>query len=307
MALSIVKFIKSLLPHVEKDQILEDLRITETELNNIVIPAYNNAAAFFSKDGFNSKEAKKIDQVIRRIVKDNSYGRQPTFLHDFSIKLQKLQTNIPILITLINNEINRDVITEGISSRKAVLIRIAEKFSYISRYSLDILNLIYMYEALESKIDVSDEVTMSPAEVATAKASIENVSKLLQGYGVDTKTFEKTITISPDVILSKMDNSSVEAVYSDSEIDPLTSQLVVGFTGNPIYHVRLLIAEWQTKRYKANQEKKKVLELRLLHLQLLKEKETNPKLEQEIAYTQNRVAKIDRYLKEVEADLDIEV
>jgi len=303
--LSITKYLKTLLPHIEKDQILEDLRITETELQNIVLPAYADAAGFFSKDKFKSKENLSIDSQIRSILKSTSMGRLPTFINEFSARLVMIEANIGILIKIVDQEIGRDVVTDGVSSKKVVLMRITEKMSYISRYSLDLLNLVYMNEASELGVDVG-EIKMSPAEIAKAKGAIGNLARLLQSYGIDAKQFEKELLNAPDLILSKGDNQDLESMYSDTELDPMSSPLLQGFTGNPIYHIRMVVAEWQSKRYKVSQDKKKVLELRLLHLNLLKDKQgTNPRLEQEIAYNQSRVAKLDRYLVEVEQDLGI--
>lgn len=305
--LGIVKYMKSLVPHIERDQILEDLRLTETELENIVLPAYADAATFFSQDKFKSKENGDINEQVTMGLKSTRMGRQTTFLGEFNVRLNQIFKNIAVLNKHIGSEIGRDVVTDGVSSRKVALIRIAEKFSYISRYSLDLLNLVYINESSAVGTDVR-ELSMSPAEMGKARASIPNLIRLLAAYGIDPKDFEKNLGKMPDVVLGRDKNQEVEGVYGDNELDPMTPQLTTGFAGNPIYHVRMLVAEWQTKRYKANQEKKKVLELRLLHLQLQRDSgENNPKLVKEISYTQDRVAKIDRYLKEVEADLDVEV
>lgn len=306
MSLGIVNYLKTLVPHIEKDQILEDLRLTEVELENIVVPAYRDATSLFATDRFLSKENEVIQEQVTANLKSTRMGRQTTFLGEFQIRLEAVQKNIPILQKLINHEIGRDVITEGVSAKKVVLIRIAEKISYISRYSLDLLNLVYVNEASMAKTDAR-QLSMSPAEMAKAKACVVNLAKLLQSYGVDPKDFEKTLSKTPDILLSKNEDQVVTGSFHDSDFDSMTPAFTTGFVGNPIYHLRMAVAEWQSKRYKASQEKKKTLELRLLHLQIQKEKgEENPKLVKEIAYNQERVAKLDRYLKEVEADLEIE-
>jgi hypothetical protein len=67
----------------------------------------------------------------------------------------------------------------------------------------------------------------------------------------------------------------------------------------------MVVAEWQSNRYKANKDKKKTLELRLLHLKLQNEGKDDPKIEKEINYIQGRVDKIERYLKDVEESLEV--
>lgn len=305
MELDLVKYIKTLLPHIDKSQVLEDLRITERELQSVVLPSYSDAASHFSKDKFKSKENNKIDSRILSLVKSSGYGRPTTFIGEFYTRLQNVEKNIDSLIKAIDSEISRDVITDGISSRKAVLIRVAEQFSFISRASMDLLNLIYMNEALEAKVDVG-AISMSKPEIAKTEQAVDALARLLNGYGIDTREFEKNLDRTPDIILSRAGNKEIEAMYSDKDMDSMTHPGLVGFVMNPIYHIRMQIASWQVDRYKAAQEKKKTLELRLLHLQILREQNgTNPRLEQEISYTQGRVSRLAKRLQEDEADLEI--
>ncbi len=304
MTLGIVKYLSTLVPHIEKSDILEDLRVTESELQTIVIPSYNTAAGFFGTQKFKSSDNKKIDEEIRDNFKPST-GRGSTFLADFATAFPKVERNLATLIKAINHEIGTDVVTDGVSSKRVVLIRIAEKFSFLSRYSLDLINLVYVNETVELGGDTSD-MGLSPAEIIKVKKNIGNIARLMKAYSIDHDDFQKAINKTPDVILSRLENDGIEGTYSDSQMDPVTPEVLVGFTGNPIYHIRMLVAEWQTKRYKSNQEKKKVLELRLLYLTLNKEKNgSNPKLEKEIAYHQSRIARLDRELLEVQEDLEL--
>jgi hypothetical protein len=64
----------------------------------------------------------------------------------------------------------------------------------------------------------------------------------------------------------------------------------------------MAIANYQIERYNSNKEKKKVLELRLLHLRLLNDGKNDPKIEKEINYIQRRVDSLDRKIKDSEAE-----
>lgn len=305
MSNAVIEHLKTMIPHIEKDQILEDLRFTESALKDAVVPSYRNAASFFSSEKFKSRENEKIDHQIRAIIKTTGFGRPATFLSDFAERLGTIQDNIEILVKMINHEIGRDVVTEGVSSRKVVLMRIAEKLSFVSRFAMDLLNLVYINEASELGTDARS-ISMSPAEMARAKACIEPLAYLIQSYSIEPKKFEKLLHESPDLMLTRNDNQDVEAMYTEEQLDPITSPLAQGFTWNPIYHIRMHIAEWQVKRYKSTQEKKKVLELRLAHLQMLRESQgSNPALERQIEHYQSVVSGLDHKLRAVEDELEI--
>jgi ribosomal protein S4 len=67
--------------------------------------------------------------------------------------------------------------------------------------------------------------------------------------------------------------------------------------------VRLVIADWQNARYASNADKKKMLELRLLHLRMLADKKESPQLENEIKYLEKRIDNITHNMREVEESL----
>ena len=61
---------------------------------------------------------------------------------------------------------------------------------------------------------------------------------------------------------------------------------------NPIYHIRIRIAEWQAAKYQEAKEERSMVELRLLSLKELKSGKDNARLEQQIEYNQERLSKL---------------
>ena len=78
---------------------------------------------------------------------------------------------------------------------------------------------------------------------------------------------------------------------------------ILGFTtvsSNPIYHLRLLVAEAQANRYKEASELKQVLELRILNLAKANQNSPDAHLQKEILYTQSRVDAATAKMREYE-------
>ena len=91
---------------------------------------------------------------------------------------------------------------------------------------------------------------------------------------------------------------------SSGKID-LFDNLPTGFIGSPIYTVGLVFAQWEADRHKELKDKKKLLELRLLHLRLLQEQgKGDANQEKEITYLQRRVTDIDYKVSKIESSLD---
>lgn len=303
--MKIISFIKALLPRLSKEQILEDLRVTNAELEQIVNPNYFQAQTFFKSSKFASKTNKDLSDGFYRNFDLQGSSKQGSFIGEIARRTPFLQENLTYITEMIENLMERDVLNEGLSAKKAILIRAAEHMSFITRYSVDLLNYVYINETIATGADL-EQNDLSAGQITHITKNLAMFSMLLSDYGIPNKDFSKLIGKIPEVNVNSKTANTLLGAYKERDIDPFSSGYVAGFTGNPIYHIRLVVAEWQSNRYKANKDKKKILELRLLHLKLSQDKKHDPKIENEINYIQNRVDKIEHYLRDVESTLDQE-
>jgi len=301
--MKLVNFVRALLPRLEKDKVLEDLRITVSELDTIVAPNYKLASDYFRTNKLKSDEAKYLSDTFYKNLDNGGISKQPNFLAEVSVRVANLEENAKYISAQIEEIMERDIINEGLTAKKALLVRASEAISFASRYAIDLLNYVYIAEAVNVNAELEESMKLSPADMKKVEARIIAFARIVSDYGIPNNKFSKVITEVPDVIVNSKTSASISSLYKERDLDPLASSYVAGFTGNPIYHIRLSIAEWQASRYKANKDKKKMLELRLLHLKLISEKKNNPKIEAEIEYIQSRIEKIERYLRDVEESL----
>jgi hypothetical protein len=116
---------------------------------------------------------------------------------------------------------------------------------------------------------------------------------------------EKIIDTIPDIVINISNADAVSSTIDAGKLSPFSSHgLIQGNSqtifNNPIYHIGLMVAEWQANRYKLSKETKKVLELRLLNLQMIQQKNPDAKLEKEIEYIQSRIQGLDFKIKKME-------
>jgi len=303
--MKILNFIKALVPRIEKNTLCEDLRVTISELENVVIPNYQSATEYLKSSKIKSDFNKGLSDVFYRNFDAQHGGKQSSFIADVNRRLPYIKENTEYILKQIEEIMERDIINEGLTARKAILVRAVECLSFVSRFSIDLLNVVYVKEALEVNAELQESLEMSPAVVKHVDSHIAKFATIISDYGIPNKDLSKIIMEIPEVIVNSKTANSIQGIYKEKDIDPFTASYISGFTYNPIYHIRLTIAEWQANRYKANKDKKKMLELRLLHLKLLNDKKADPKIEQELNYIQNRIDKIEHYLRDVEQDLGV--
>ena len=291
----ILDFVRSILPRLRKDQILEDLRITAGELEKSVVPAFDDAAKYFKSEKIKDKEATDAAAVFYRNYKGSRINKHVVL--ELQEKMDNVVKNLAFVADQNDDLLERDVLKDGLTAKKAILVRSAEQLSFIARFSMDFLNYIYMCETKASDGAVHDLV---PAQLTALKNNIPNFAAIFGLFAQEPTKFQAAFDSMPDVIVNDKTYASLAAVYADDKLDPLQVLLVQGFQGNPIYHLRLIVAEWQADRYKLMKDKKRMLELRLLNLKMLNEKNPDPKVEQEITYIQNRVETMEYKMKKME-------
>ena len=296
--MKIVNFVKKLLPSLDKKDILEDMRITIAELDNIVIPEYSKAVTYLQVNTLKQEQIKDMSIAFYESLDAGGIARQSNIVAEVSVRLSNIRDNTIYIRDNIEKILSEDVISASLDAKKAIYIRAASDMSFISRYAPDLLNLILAVET-----DTVDSIP--PSTIKYVERNLKQFVYLLSDYGITPKVFNKTITAVPDIVIGGDAGDKAAAVYSNSELDPLETSYINNFYGNPIYYIRTAIATWQSNRYKSSKDKKKVLELRLLYLKSLNENKNDAKLEREIEFTQSRVDKIDRKLRAVEEDLGV--
>ncbi len=298
--MSIFNFIKGMLPRLQKADIEEDIRITLKELSQVAIPQYFAATTAFKVNKIQSSEVQLFEKAFYKFVDLKSKG--PNFISDIHAALQRAQVNLTYVQKLATEVLEADLINEGLTAKKAHIVRACASLSFISNFSIEFLNHILTLES-NAVSPEGEAKEIAPAELKYIDKRYETFFKNLNEYTMDSDKFQSLMGEVPDVVITSKNAASIAQVFKPTQLDPFGGMGLSGFTGNPIYHIRLLVTEWQGKRYNANKDKKKLLELRLLHLKSLHDNSPNPRLEQEINYIENRVSKLDRALREVEESI----
>lgn len=302
--MNILNYIKSLLTRLSKDTIMEDIRITKGELQLGVIPAYDAADKYFSTSKLKSEAVLDLSNVFYRNYNGiKTRGGRTNIISTVNSVISNVLDNLNTVDTQLDDTLEHDVIKDGLTAKKAILIRAAEHISFISGYSIDLLNYIYYHESLSllpKDNDNDSENVLTKAQIDYVETNIIAFAGVLSTYGIVNSEFVELLDKVPDVILNIKTAGPLSSVYSEKSIDPYGNYLISHFDSSPIYHIRLAIVEWQSRRYKLFKDKKRMLELRLLHLKMINEDNPDPKVEYEINYIQNRIEGLEYKMKKIE-------
>lgn len=299
--MNIVAYIKSLLPSFSKNRVIDDARVSYAELEGNTVPSYMHAEKLFYNWKYRSQQMKDFSVIFKRIVKEDS---QQNIIIGISRGLERVLENKVYVQEKIIEQFEDEVIAEGITCVKANLLRVLETVSFVSDYALSFLNYVYILETAE----INEEngyvrSNLSPAEVEYLQARFTDFCLALNAIARKKDKFAKAIEDIPDVFLDINTGATLIGAVGEDKLDPLLMRNFSDNTSNFVYHVSLYFAERQIAKYKKNKELKKVLELRLLNLNMQIENTPNAKIEKEISYTQCRIQGLEHELKKLEESL----
>lgn len=296
----IPQFLASLLPTFSKNRIVEDINITTGEITEYTHPAYSIATPDFKNHKFSSERLKPFLGSFERHIK----GRG-NFIVNIDSGWKTVLANLEETKRLVEATYNEDVGGAGITYLKANLLQFVELVAFTSKYARKLL--IFVYAAETEKYPDSGTVftdSIKPAEIEWLQSNMQNFGLAWNIVTTDPAEFKKKIKEIPDIVVKQEAADAVSAAIGDRKLDPFSMRLIPVWM-NPIYHVRMFVAQWQTERYHEAKAELQLLQLHKLHLQKLKEGKPDAALKQQIEYTENRISKISAKIADMEAEAGV--
>lgn len=290
-------FLKSLLPGFEKDQVLEDIRCTRNELKETTIPAFESSTPLLKAKDLKSKELEGFDKVFRR----NNPGFSRDLFEGLLEGLQIAESNLDIAEELIIRTYNEDVAAGGMTYLKANLLQFVELVGFVSKFARKFVIYTFVMEsaAYESNsLQVSESLTK--AELRWIEENFLNFATAFKIVATPKAKLAKQFSDVPDIVITG-DNEDVLMRTQSNKIDPLSMRFIPSWL-NIIYHARVVVAEWQVERYQVAKEELKVVQLRKLHLERIRNGKVDARIEKEIAYLEERVQKLNYKIQRMEDD-----
>jgi hypothetical protein len=289
------KFIASLLPSFEKKQIKEDLKVTRDELDES-LPPLNAAKDFFANYSFKSDAAEALQ---KRFVKETGDNKTPNFVVASVRMVEAIDGNLSTLEKLVDRYFSDDVLKEGLTYVKANLLQYIQHLTFSIRFARHLVLWTYQVEA--NKVDKSSDIQMTRGELKWLEDNISNFFTIYPFMLVSKENLERTISSIPDAVITEDNINTLSSTVGMQKLDPF-GQNFVGVRFNPIYHVRIAVAEWQADRYKLAVEERATLEFRLLHLKMLNEGNYDAKTEKLLHYNEMRLEKVKARILKAEED-----
>jgi len=285
--MEIKKFLRSVLPSIEKENVDDDLRQTANELDRVVLPTYETAAKLFKGRKMASDELKADQIVFGRNLKAPANENQVLTIARVN---QAVMSNVQALEKYVATTYGEDIAASGLTYRKATVLQLVELASFYAKYAMAYLKRIYILEtaALEEGADPEEQ---TPADIQWLKANFLSFIRTAEILSQADMTFKRNIDGIADIVVTEDNVDTLPQTLGLNKVDPFKLGLIPVWL-NPVYHIGIVVAEFQAARYDAAKEELQNLNLRKLNMELLIAGKPNAKVQKDIEYTQSRIDKL---------------
>ena len=295
--MKINNFIASLLPTFTKNRVIEDGRLTRSEILEHSEPAYKSAAELLGKWKFKSEEAKDIVETFDRMVKKD---RGQNMIVTINNAWKDILENLDHVEKMVDKTLNIEIVGASMTYTAANLLQFNEAVAFVSKYARKVLVYIYICETAAYEENGSGlENSLSKVEIDWIKANLVSFCTAFNVVSGKPQQIQKQFSDIPDAIVTADNVHTLGATIGEDKIDPFQMSLIPIWM-NPIYHVGMFVAEWQADRYKAAKEEVRLLQLRKLNLEKLSEGKPDAKLQKEITYMETRIQGLNFKLDKME-------
>lgn len=289
-------FVSALLSVFNKDTVLEDIRLTRGDLEKLQT-TYNFAADLAKNWKFEDPTIKDMVKEFKSAISGPDNGNPIVHIANH---LKLVQKNLNIAEQLVQANMSGQMSALGVTYKQAAVLQYVNAIYLVSKYSRKWLNMIFTYEAAQ----YPDSGTVIEESITKAERKwLENTFRdFLTAYkaviGDHEKTLQKLNEV-PETTVTDSSESNVAATVGASKLDPFHTGFIAT-KANPIYFIRMVIAEWQVARYNEAKEELRLIELRLQLMKELQQKRPNAKLEKLIQQTESRVQDMQAKMAELE-------
>lgn len=290
------KFISALLPSFEKDRLISDIRVTRGELSELQA-AYSEAAKLLKSWKFQDEEVKRKFADFKSNV---GTSESPIAYIDKHLvtMLQNLQIAEDQAVAIMGGTIAG----KGLTVKQATIVKYCDALFLVSKYSRKFLNWVYVKETLSFDEDSGKKLTdsISQHEIDWLHATFLDFCTAVAATSGEPKKVLAGIEGVPEVELATGNLSSLRNTMGDGKVDPLKLGFIAS-KNNPIYFVRMMVAEFQVRRYKEMKEELSLLQLRRMNLEKLKGGKNDANIEKQIEYVEGRAGRLSFEIAEMEA------
>lgn len=300
--MSIITFVKNVVPNFERARILEDVSQQLSFLDDTVIINYRNAGKLMAGKQLVSSQGREFAGSVLYHLPE--YKTRGLFI-GLADYFEQIKEAIRQIEKMVPDIFGPDVTKETLTFQKATVLKYLESTRFLSSYATLMLNRVLMAESAtlrKENVDAIIKDNLTPAEVKWLARNAQRFSDTLKALNKKPRDIITAVSQIPEVTADADKEKTLNQTVGQSKLDPLKLGFLSPETSF-IYKARIFIAEWQHDNYRAGVEEARQLELRLVDLKSALEGKQDASLEKVITVVKGRLDKLKGRLRDYEESL----
>lgn len=289
-------YLKSLLPAFTKQRIIEDIEAARGELEDNTLEPLKQIKSAYGNYKWKSLWVKGFNDSFDKNVDIRYSGN---CLNGMYAIMENVRENLDNIESLVEREFANEITSSIMTVLRANLLQYVEAMTFAVAYTRRALLAMLSVEIAEVNDSQSEGSMPTKAEFDYLNNMQESYFGVMSILSKDKKEVEEAFSEMPNVSVTPDSFEQTRASVGYAATDPLQFELIP-IVLNPIFHIRIAIADWQVSRFKAAETEARMLEFRLMQMRLSVQGKKDTKLEQQIEYNQSRLNTLRYELAEME-------
>lgn len=285
-------------PSFKKSQLISAIEATQDRLVKSTIPAYEVGAGIWSGQKFKSKECKELQEKFDGYIRKHRGENMVSTIHAAMINASAFCN---IFVKHANAIMQANEVSTMTDLQKITIVKLSNITEFASTYSRALLNFIYVNEI--NTEDAKANYHLSKGDIKDINTKFDDFLIAINILLYSPAVMEKDFITLPKIDIDEATEGSTLSTLGVNRVDPFNTFSVVEW--NPFYIFGMMQAEYQANKYDAAVEEKRMLELRALRLKNSRNGSSDANTDKEISYLENRIAKLQRNIREMEADHEL--
>jgi hypothetical protein len=274
--MSIKTFLSRLKASFTKDELKQSIRILTQALEK-AISTFSNSEEVTQT--LKSKAGKQFQTDFSKMV------RVPPRLTPMAY-IRQVLTNMAMTVELVSGLVDKnygnDIVVEGITYRRAELLRTIGYMDFVVTYAVQLLHYILVAEASVTSKEHAEGKERPQPELRYLKENQKAFFTLLNTFSKPSRDIAKLLENIPDITIGEDDDKVIVPQVGALKLDPLKNNFIPGISTLSL-NIGIWWAHIQVARYDRLKEEVRSIQLRIEQLRLQQDGRNDAQLEHTIA------------------------
>jgi len=270
---SLVAYKERLLPVLKRSELLNDIDAIRNDYGKLLMPELALAEETLNK----AKDAQLV-KMFDSLVRISRISRTGGAISGLKNALAGVEKSLDKVQDLIKHDFGGEQIaTESMTYRQIALLRYVEIARFVFEYTLRFLRYAYMVELNAAGQKNNDIIT---------KNELKSLTELFESYAFsitvlaqDPSKTEKALKETPNILVDEATSDAL-SFTSGGKADPTRSDFI-SLKWNPIYKIRLFMADFQARKYRKAKEELRMFEIQRLRIENARKGQADPILDKQ--------------------------